>query len=92
VNGLAGGRDSHALSRLVDFDQKVGVGDLAERKHRDGGGGQQCDEAVYAHRWALQPQSRLALLAAAMGKCIGPRGGNHSSQAAARVSLTRETD
>jgi hypothetical protein len=50
VNGLAGGRDSHALSRLVDFDQKVGVGDLAERKHRDGGGGQQCDEAVYAHR------------------------------------------
>jgi hypothetical protein len=49
VKMLAVDRDSHALSRFVHFDEEVGVGGLAKRKHRDGGGSQRRDEAAGTH-------------------------------------------
>src|SRR5262245_32758339 len=49
VKMLAIDRNSHALSRFVHLDEEVGVGGLAERKHRDGGGSQRRNEVARTH-------------------------------------------
>jgi hypothetical protein len=62
VKVLAVDRDGHALGGFVHFNQQVGVGGLAKRERRDGGGGQRCDEAVDAHRRALHSSIHLTTL------------------------------
>src|SRR5262249_40412352 len=61
VKLLAVDRDGHVLGGFVDFNQQFGVSRLAKRQRRDGGGGQLCDEAAYAHWQTLVTLNRKSI-------------------------------